>query len=134
MAPKAQVWRRKSEGLQITGKGSKDLAGGKRLYIVSIAYGNGVILKEPYEKLNGNVLANFIQQHFNLCFARAGPKRNGKRILVMDNNPSQVSKVEMRALEEIEGELLKIPSCSPDINPIEGIFHIVKNMLEEKAI
>ena len=26
MAPKARVWRRKSEGLQITGKGSKDLA------------------------------------------------------------------------------------------------------------
>ena len=55
MAPKARVWRRKSEGLQVTSKGSKDLAGGKRLHlIVAIAYGKGVILKEPYEKLNGN--------------------------------------------------------------------------------
>ena len=30
--------------------------------------------------------------------------------------------------------MLKIPSCSPDIDPIEGIFHIVKDMLEEEAI
>ena len=51
------MWRRKSEGLQITGKGSKDLAGGKRLHIiVSIAYGKGVILKEPYKKLQDIVL------------------------------------------------------------------------------
>ena len=78
--------------------------------------------------------ANFIREHFNLRFAHAGPKRDGKRIFVMDNDPSQVSKVAMRALEEIEAELQKIPSCSPDINPIEGIFHIVKDMLEKEAI
>lgn len=135
MAPKARVWRRKSEGLQVTSKGPKDLAGGKRLHlIVAIAYGKGVILKEPYEKLNGNFFANFIRQHFNLCFARAGPKRNGKRVFVMDNDPSQVSRVAMRALEEIEAELWNLPSCSPDINPIEGIFHILKDLLEEEAI
>ena len=50
----------------------------------------------------------------------------------MDNDPSQVSKVAMNTLQEIECELLKLPSCSPDINLIEGIFHIVKNLLEEE--
>ena len=66
MAPKARVWCQKSEGLQVTSKGSKDLAGGKRLHvIVAIAYGKGVILKEPYDKLNGQFFANFIRQHFN---------------------------------------------------------------------
>ena len=75
MTPKARVWRIKSEGLQITSKGSKDLAEGKRLHIiVSIAFGKGVILKEPYEKFNGNFFPNFIRQHFNLCFALARPK------------------------------------------------------------
>ena len=40
VSPKARVWRKKSEGLKITAKGSKDLAGGKRLHMmVAIAYG-----------------------------------------------------------------------------------------------
>lgn len=79
------------------------LAGGKRLHVmVAIAYGKGVILKEPYDKLNGQFFANFIRQHFNLCFGRAGPKRDGKRLFVMDNDPSQVSKLAMSALRETE--------------------------------
>ena len=135
MAPKARVWRQKSEGLQVTSKGSKDLAGGKRLHVmVAIAYGKGVILKEPYDKLNGQFFANFIRQHFNLCFGRAGPKRDGKRLFVMDNDPSQVSKLAMSALREIECELSKIPSRSPDLNPCESIFHIVKDSLDDEAI
>lgn len=135
MAPKARVWRKKSEGLQVTSKGCKDLAGGKRLHVmVPIAYGKGVVLKEPYEKLNGLFFANFIRQHFHLCFGRAGPKRDGKRLFVMDNDPSQTSKVAMNALKEIECELCKIPSRSPDLNPCESIFHILKDTLENEAI
>ena len=34
----------------------------------------------------------------------------------------------------MEGELLKIPARSPDLNPIENIFHIVKCSLREEAI
>jgi len=37
----------------------------------------------------------------------------------------------MSALEEIEAELWNLPSCCPDINPIEGISHILKDLLEE---
>ena len=45
MAPKSKVWRRKNEGLQVTSKGLKDLAGGKRFHVmVAIAYSHGVIL------------------------------------------------------------------------------------------
>ena len=51
MTPKSRVWQRKNEGLQVTSKGSKDLTGGKRLHVmVVMAYGHGVILREPYEK------------------------------------------------------------------------------------
>ena len=135
MAPKARVWRRKSEGLQVTSKGSKDLARGKCLHVmVAVAYHQGVILKEPYEKLNGNFFASFIRRHFNLCFARTGHKKDGKRVFVQDNDPSMVSKAAMTALHEIECEVFKLPSCSADINPIEGIFHILKDLLEEQAI
>ena len=135
MAAKARVWRRKGEGLIITAKGSKDLAGGKRLHVmVSIAYNKGVILCEPYGKMSGKFFASFIRQYFDLCFGRAGSKRDGKRLFVMDNDPSQISKVAENALTDIECELLRIPPRSPDINPIENVFHLVKNLLESEAI
>ena len=48
MAPKARVWRQKSEGLHVTSKGSKDLAGGKRLHVmVAIAYEKELFSKSP---------------------------------------------------------------------------------------
>ncbi len=45
----------------------------------------------------------------------------------MDNDPSQSGKVAMKALQSVEGDLLKIPARSPDLNLIENIFHIVKS-------
>ena len=52
ISPKAKVWRKKGEGLTVTGKGTKDLSGGNRLHlIVVIADGKGVVLREPYEKM-----------------------------------------------------------------------------------
>ena len=52
ISPKAKVWRKKGEGLTVTGKGTKDLSGENRLHlIVVIADGKGVVLREPYEKM-----------------------------------------------------------------------------------
>ena len=68
-AAHSRVWRKRSEGLTVTTKGCKDLAGGRRLHvIVAIAHGDGVILREPYEKMNGQFFAAFIREHFNTCF------------------------------------------------------------------
>lgn len=135
MQPKARVWRTKCEGLTLTAKGCKNLPGGKRLHLlVAIAHGKGVILKEPYEKMNGNFFHNFIKTHFNLCFGKAGPKACGKRVFVMDNDPSQTSKRAISALDEIECDFHQIPARSPDLNPIENCFHMVKKYLEKEAI
>ena len=132
---KSKVWRKRGEGLKYTAKGSKDLAGGRRLHvIVAIAYGKGVVLRETYEKMNGEFFAQFIRQHFNISFARAGPKNNGRRLFLMDNDPSQRSKVAQRALNDVEAELHEIPPRSPDINVIESIFHILRCELEEQAV
>ena len=57
--------------------------------IIAIAYGKGVVLKEVYEKMDGQFFAQFIRTHFNIAFARSGPKRHGKRLFIMDNDPSQ---------------------------------------------
>ena len=63
--PKNRIWQKKSEGLVMTTKGSKDLAGGKRLHlIVVISYGKGVILAEPYEKMNAEFFAKTTK---NVC-------------------------------------------------------------------
>ena len=72
--------------------------------------------------------------HFNITFARAVPKMNGRRLFVMDNDPSRRSKSATMALTEIEAELLEIPPRSPDIDCIENVFHLVKRYLEEEAI
>ena len=134
-SPKSRVWRKRSEGLQFTGKGSKELAGGRRLHIlVAIAYGKGVVLKVPYRKMDGDFFAEFIRHYFNICFARCGPKQNGRRLFLMDNDPSQTSKAARKALDDIEAELHRIPARSPDLNPIENIFHLVKTSLEREAI
>lgn len=46
-SPKVRIWRKQGKGLEITAKGSKDLAGGRRLHVmVAIAHGKGVILTE----------------------------------------------------------------------------------------
>ena len=82
-APETIVWRKPGKGLQITAKGSKDLAGGQRLHlIVAIAHGKGILLKEPCGKMNGHLFSQFITDHFNSCFAAAGPKRNKQRLFV----------------------------------------------------
>ena len=131
---RARVWREKEEGLQVTAKGCKQLAGGRRVHlIVAIAYSKGVILKVPYKKMNGSFFAVFVREHLNITFAKAGPKTNGRRLFIMDNDPSQRSRAAQMALEDIESEFQEIPR-SPDLNPIENIFHQVKRYLENQAI
>jgi hypothetical protein len=73
--------RKMSEGLLVTGKGSKEFAGGKRLrIIVAITYGKGVVLKVPYENMNGNFFAEFIGKHFNSCFAKFGCRKRSSPV------------------------------------------------------
>lgn len=133
--PKARVWRMKGEGLTITAKGSKDQAGGRRLHLmVAVAHRKGVVLCQPYEKLNAAFFAGFIKDHFNLTFAKAGPKANQSRIFVMDNDPSQTSMMSMAAIHQIEAQFHRLPSRSQDLNPPENVFHVVKDKLEKEAI
>ena len=52
----------------------------------------------------------------------------------MDNDPSQRSMVAKDALQEIDAELVEISARSPDLNPIENIFHNIKRSLREDAL
>ena len=132
-SPKTSKWRKQGKGLLITGRGSNDLVARRRLrFVVVIALGKGVILREPYEKMNGRFFLQFITDHFNLCLAAAGPKRNG-RLFVMDNDPSQNSGSTCQAIQEVVAKLHKFPPRSPERNPIEHIFHVLRNLLDDEA-
>ena len=110
------------------------MAGGRRLHVVvAIVYGKGVILKVRYEKMTG-LFGQFVREHFHRTFAEAGPRKIGRRLFVMDNDPSQTNVAAKLAFEEIEAEFHEILPHSPDLSPIENIFHLVKLFLENKAI
>ena len=90
--------------------------------LAAIAYKKGVILAVPYENMNGTFFAQFIRTHFNIAFGRAGPKQNGRRLFVMDNDPSQGSKRAKKAVEDVEAELLELPPRCADIHCIENLL------------
>ena len=55
-----------------------------------------------------------------------------KRILV-DDDPSQNSKVVMAAIQQINGKFFRIPARSPDLDPIENLFHLARKNLNIDA-
>ena len=126
-ARKAQgrLWQKRSEGLQITTKGSKDLEGGKCVhFIVAIAYGKGVILAEQYEKMNVDYFAAFIRCNFPNRFEVAGKGPHDAKVFIMDNDPSQTSAKARVAMDELGVTMQKMPPrLSSDLNPIENMFH-----------
>ncbi|CAB3977409.1 Hypothetical predicted protein [Paramuricea clavata] len=84
--------------------------------------------------MNGNFFAEFIGKHFDTCFAKCGRKKDDRRLFFMDNDQSQMSKAARKAIEKIEAEFHKIPARSPDLKPIENVFHLVKKCLKNEAI
>ena len=135
-APRTMAWRRPNEGLKYkcTAKGSHEGTGGKVAhFFVAIAYGKGVVLCEQYHgKLNGQCFADFVREHFQRVFsACANPK--GK-LFLQDGDPSQNSKKANDAMHAIGARKFSIPPRSPDINPIENIFHLIKSKLNSDAI
>ena len=137
LKPKSRIWRKRGEGLALTTKGSKDLAGGKRLHlIVAMAHGKGVICAEPYEKMDGPYFSRFIRRHFTNLFdiTRNDNDNNKPKLFVMDNDPSQTSAVARKALDSIGAQMQVIPARSPDLNPIENLFHIVRKKMEAEIL
>ena len=132
---RTRTWRKKAEGLLIdcTAKGRKEGTGRKMAkFFVAIAYGKGVIKCEPYEgHVNGAMFSEFIRTHFNDMF-RKSANPEGK-LFLQDGDPSQNSALAHLAIDFVGGKLFQIPARSPDLNPIENIFHIVSKQLHNDA-
>ena len=69
--------------------------------------------------------------HFPDTFKRsANPK---KKLFLQDGDPSQNSKKACIAFDAIGCSVFEIPARSPDLNPIENIFNIVREQLKEEG-
>ena len=114
-----------------TNKGSKDLPGGKRLhFLMAIAFNKGIVLAKEYEHMSAEYFSDFIKTDLSKLFNA----ETEQKWFVMDNNPSQRSKAAQKAINEAGATLFAIPPRSPDLNPIENLFYIVKNQLDKQAL
>ena len=53
---------------------------------------------------------------------------------MQDGDPRQNAKVARLAWEKLGCKMFGIPARSPDLNPIENIFHIMRRKLKEDAL
>ena len=133
-APKGKIWCRPQEGLArgCTAKGAHCGSGGRLVkFFVAISYGKGVILCEQYNSLNGRYFKTLIEREFQRMFRES---QKASKLFIQDGDPSQNSALARAALKRVGAKLLAIPPRSPDLNPIENIFNIVKRILEADAI
>ena len=135
-ATQSMAWRRKSEGLALncTTKGKKAGVEGRTAhFFVAIAYGKGVVSCDQYfHRLKGENFADYVRLRFPQIFLdSANP--TAKRFLP-DGDPVQNSAAARRAFEEVGAVTFAIPPRSPDLNPIENLFHLVSKQLREDAI
>jgi transposase len=128
---RTRSWRKCNEGLlqHCTGKAKKEGSGGSvAKFMVSIAYGKGVIGVHQYEgSINGEKYAEIVRKHFPEL-KRDGANPSGG-YFVQDNDPSQNSRKAKDALQEVKAHQFAIPPRSPDLNPIENIFHLVSKKI-----
>ena len=102
-------------------------------FFVAIAYNKGVILCKQYnEKLTGESFANFLKEFFPATFERSA-NAHGK-LFLQDGDPRQVSRRAKQAMDEIGCRMFSIPARSPDLNPIENVFHLVRKNLHKDAL
>ena len=130
------AWRKRGEGLALncTSKGKKAGVEGKTAhFFVSIAYGKGVIACDQFfERLTGEKFADYVCEHFPQIFSKSA-NPIAKRF-VQDGDPVQNSAAAKRAFQEIQALMFSIAARSPDLNPIENLFHLVSRQLTKDAI
>ena len=132
---RTRTWRTDTEGLNVhqTAKGKKEGTGGSvAKFMVSIAHGKGVLgVHQYYGNISGDKYADIVLTKFPTLFDLSNNPTG--RYFVQDNDPSQNSNAAKEALSDVNAHQFKIPPRSPDLNPIENIFHLVSKQLRNDA-
>jgi len=131
---KTMAWRKASEGLELFTKGKKECTGGKvAQFFVAISHSKGVVLCQQYEeRLTGNFFASFIKENFPQAFLKSG--KPNSNLFLQDGDRCQNSVIAKESLKSSGYQVFSIPARSPDINPIENVFHNVRNQLKQDAL
>lgn len=134
---RTRTWKKKNESLSLhcTSKGKKEGVGGKMArFMVAMAHGKGIIACHQYAgKLNGEDFAQMINDNFPEWFLKVATRRQPK-IFLQDGDPTQNSAIARNAWQALGCERFAIPARSPDLNPIENIFHLIGNKLKADAL
>ena len=125
-------YRKVSEGLKITAKGSKEGKNGKPAsFYVGITYDHGMSFCHQYQGRNcGAVFADFAKEFFPATFNHV---QKGNKF-VQDGCPVLNSGAVKDAYNDMGYEVISIPARSPDLNPVENIFNLVRRDLRKQAI
>ena len=133
---RTRTWIKKGEALkrQVTAKGRKEGVNGRVVhFICAISYGLGVIECYQYHgRLNGEKFRDYINSRFPDMFARSANPQG--KLFLQDGDPAQNSSLSRDAMDSVGCRLFKIPPRSPDLNPIENVFHNIRRALEKEAI
>ena len=127
-APSSREWRLRSEGLKVTMKGQKEGSHNAN-FMVGISYRKGVVAVQQYF---GPITGKKCAKITNETLAPAIEDR-ARRIL-QDGCPRQNSKASLTAFDQNNIKVFKIPARSPDLNPIENLFHTIKKELRRQAL
>ena len=87
---------------------------------MTVSHSKGIVKYYQQEgKINVQKFVKFIEEQFPDIFLK-GNNKKGKMFL-QDRDPSQNCKISREAVENVGYCLLKIQTCSPDLNPIESV-------------
>jgi len=135
-APRSMVWRRPRDGLTFerTARGSHEGTGGRvARFMCAMAYKKGMILSHQYMgRMDGECFADMVRNLFPDLFERSASPRG--KLFLQDGDPSQNSRKAKDAIHEVGGRIFSFPARSPDLNPIENVFHCVKERLRNQAL
>ena len=133
---RTRTWKKQGEALkrENTAKGKKEGVGGRMAkFMVAIAYGKGVVGCHQYEgHIDGEKFAQMVKDYFPDMFDKsANPVR---KLFLQDGDPSQNSKRARETWEAMDYSVFAIPPRSPDLNPIENVFHLIGKQLKKDSI
>ena len=92
---------------------------------------------KTYKHMTGEYFAEFVKNDLGQALRRGKVKDRKARDMkyfVMDNDPCQKSAAAKSAIQEIGANVVEIPPRSPDLNPIENVFHNVRRQLRKQAL
>ena len=92
----------------------------------------GQVCLMQYSIMDDENFAKMVQQKFPSLFQKVSTKK--RCLFLQDGDPSQNSAKARRALEDRGYWIFSIPARSPDLNPIENLFHLVGKQIKKDGM